>query len=385
MLDLLLLVFLVLAAWAGYHMGFVARAATWAGMLIGVLVAARFMPPVIEAVGQDGSRLAILAVAAGLLLAGAAAGQALGSLVGSRLQVGITSPEGRQVDALGGAAAGVLGLLFMVWLFVPALADVSGWQAREVRRSRIVSVLTERLPPAPDATRTLRRLLGDGYPQVFEGVERSPAAGPSPTETGLDQATADRAAQSVVKVTGSACGRTQDGTGFVVADGVVVTNAHVVAGEEATMLEPQNGGSVPATVVAFDPDRDLAVLSAPGLGLPSLPIAESEVGQTGAVFGHPGGRPLELSPFAVSERINANGTDIYGSPGTRRDVLVLASDIEPGDSGSALVDGLGQVVGVAFATAPDRSSVGYALATTELQAVLATAAGQAVSAGPCTA
>ncbi len=384
MLDLFLLVLLVVAAVAGYHMGFVARAASWGGMLLGVVVAARFMPPVIEAIGEDGSRAAILLVAAGLLLAGAAVGQALGVLVGNRAQMGITSDEGRQVDAFGGAAAGVVGLLFLVWLVVPALADMSGWQAREVRRSRIVSVLDERLPAAPDATRTLRRLLGDGYPRVFDGLERSPEAGPAPTETGLDPATADRVAQSVVKITGSACGRTQEGTGFVVADGVVVTNAHVVAGEETTMLEPQNGGSVPATVVAFDPDRDLAVLSAPGLGRPSLPIVDSEVGQTGAVFGHPGGRPLELSPFAVSERINANGTDIYGSTGTRRDVLVLASDLEPGDSGSAMVDASGQVVGVAFAIAPDRPSVAYALSTAELQAVLATAGG-AVSAGPCAA
>lgn len=384
MLDLILVLALVAAAVAGYRLGFVARSASWAGMALGVIVAARLMPWAIEAVGEDGGRGAILLVAAGLLLGGAALGQALGVVIGSRAQVAITSPVGRRVDAVGGAAAGVAGLLVIVWLVVPALADMSGWQAREVRRSRIVSTLAERLPPAPDATRTLRRLLGEGYPRVFDDLDRSPDVGPAPAEAGLDEATAERAAGSVVKVTGAACGRIQEGTGFVVGDGLVVTNAHVVAGESTTELERPGGGLVRATVVAFDPDRDLAVLQAPDLGLDPLPVGPSDGDPSGAVFGHPGGGPLELSPFAVRSRIEATGTDIYGSPGTTRDVLVLASDLAPGDSGSPLVATTGEVVGVAFAVAPDRPGVAYAVSTAELEAVLATVGAQAISAGPCT-
>ncbi|WCO69202.1 MarP family serine protease [Iamia majanohamensis] len=384
MLDLLLLVALVVAAVAGYRLGFVARAASWAGMLLGVVLAARLMPRAIEAVGEDGSRATVLLVAAGLLLGGALAGQALGVVVGSRAQTSITSPRARRVDAAGGAAAGVVGLLVLVWLVVPALADVSGWQAREVRRSRIVSTLSEQLPPAPDATKTLRQLLGDGYPQVFDGLDRSPDVGPPPGETGLSEDRAAGVAASIVKVSGEACDRIQEGTGFVVAEDLVVTNAHVVAGEPETVLVRPDGSEVDAALVAFDADRDLAVLRAPGLGLPALPITGSDVGQSGAVFGHPGGRPLELSPFDVRQRIDAVGTDIYGEPGTTRDVLVLAADLEPGDSGSPLVDAAGQVVGVAFAIAPDRSGVAYAVSTDELQAVLATA-GSRVPAGPCAA
>lgn len=384
-LDVLILLLLVAAGVGGYRLGFVARAASWAGMLVGLLVAARLMPWVIESLGTDTSRQGLVLVAAGLLLGGAALGQALGLLVGNHAQGGITTAAGQRVDKVGGGVAGVIGLLVIVWLLVPAGADMAGWQARAVRESRVVRGLSSALPEAPDATRTLRRLLGDGYPQVFEGLDPSPEVGPVPEQTGLSQELAEQVAGSVVKVEGEACGRIQEGTGWVVEPGLVVTNAHVVAGEPETRLERPDGSSVAATLVAFDPDRDLAVLSSPELGLPALPVGESDVDQRGAVFGHPGGGPLELSPFVSRQRINAVGTDIYGSPGTERDVLVLASDLAPGDSGSPLVATDGSVVGVAFAIAPDRDGVAYALSTDELAEVMATVGTAPVDAGPCAA
>ncbi len=384
-LDLLILFLLVVAGLGGYRLGFVARAASWAGMLGGLLVAARLMPRVIERLGPETSRQGLLLVAAGMLLGGAALGQAVGLLVGSRAQGGITTTAGQKLDKAAGGVAGLLGLLVIVWLLVPAGADMSGWQARTVRDSRIVRTLTSALPEPPDATRTLRRLLGDGYPQVFEGLDPSPEVGPVPEQTGLSQELAQQVSGSILKVAGEACGRIQEGTGWVVEPGLVVTNAHVVAGEPATRLERPDGSEVAATLVAFDPDRDLAVLSAPDLGLPALPVGESDVDQRGAVFGHPGGGPLELSPFVSRQRINAVGTDIYGSPGTRRDVLVLAADLAPGDSGSPLVATDGTVVGVAFAIAPDRDGVAYALSTDELAGVMATVGTAAVDAGPCAA
>jgi S1-C subfamily serine protease len=383
-LDVLLIGLLVGAAVGGYRLGFVARAASWIGMLVGILVAARLMPGLLDRMGPEAGRVQVLAVAAGVLIGGAAVGQSIGVLIGDRIQLGITSRAGRAVDAGGGAVAGVLGLLVVVWLLIPALADVQGMPAREVRRSRIIAGLTEALPAAPDATRALRQVLGDGFPQVFDDLTRSPDVGPPPEGSGLSSERAQQVSASVVKVAGEACGRIQSGTGFAVGDDLVVTNAHVVAGEPATEVQRQDGSSVPAALVAFDPERDLAVLSAPGLGAASLPIAESAVGQTGAVFGHPGGGPLELSPFDVRQRVTARGADIYGRPGVERDVLVLASDLAPGDSGSALVDGEGRVVGVAFAVAPDRDGVAYALSTDELRSVLAEVGSGRVDAGPCT-
>lgn len=384
MLDIVLVVLAVVAAVGGYRLGFVARAASWLGMALGVAVAARLLPAVVESLSRSADRSQLALVGIGLLVGGAFAGQAIGLVLGGRLQVNI--PEsGRRVDSLGGAAAGLVGLLVIVWMLVPAAADVRGWQAREVRRSRIVTAVSDRLPEPPDATRTLRGLVGDGFPRVFDDLDRAPDVGPPPAETGLSQATAEAVGRSIVKVVGAACGQIQEGSGFVIDGGLVVTNAHVVAGEETTTLERDDGFRVEATLVAFDPRRDVAVLRARGIDRPPLAVAGSMVDQRGAVFGHPGGGPLELSPFVVAERVGAVGTDIYGRRGISRDVLVLASDLAPGDSGSALIDPQGRVVGVAFAIAPDRPGVAYALATTELRAVLETVGGDRVDAGGCAA
>jgi S1-C subfamily serine protease len=131
-----------------------------------------------------------------------------------------------------------------------------------------------------------------------------------------------------------------------------------------------DGEAVPATVVAFDPARDIAVLQADGLGRPALPLVAADEGDIGAVFGHPGGGDLTLSPFQVGREVTATGRDIYDSGPTARQVLFLAAQLQPGDSGGALVDPAGEVIGVAFAVAPDDPNVAYALTVAEIEAVL---------------
>ncbi|MEQ1786475.1 MAG: trypsin-like peptidase domain-containing protein, partial [Acidimicrobiales bacterium] len=188
---------------------------------------------------------------------------------------------------------------------------------------------------------------------------------------------------ATVKVQGVACRRIQEGSGFVVAPGLVVTNAHVVAGERETVVQRSDGSEVRAIVVAFDPNRDLAVLRADDLGRPALERSTIEEGGVGAVFGHPGGGDLRAAPFQVGQQVTATGTDIYDQRATEREVLILASALRPGDSGAALVDPSGRVVGVAFAIAPDRPGVAYALAMEELDAVLAGNLSGPVDTGPC--
>jgi S1-C subfamily serine protease len=384
-LDLALGAMMVAAGLAGWRLGLVTRALSWAGLAGGVVLAARLLPRIARSADASTGRAELALIGIGLLLAGAFLGQAIGLVAGSRLRVGVRGERARQIDSVGGAVAGVLGVLVAVWLVVPALADVPGTAARQARGSRIARVVAEVFPPAPDATRTLRRLLGEGYPRVFDSLRPTPASGPPPRVSGIDPATSARAAAATVKVVGEACGRIQEGTGFVARAGLVVTNAHVVSGEPRTTLERSDGVQVDALVVAFDPARDIAVLSAPDLDRPALPLGEVESGARGAVYGHPGGGPLEASPFRVDRRIRAVGRDIYGAARTERDVLVLAADLEPGDSGSALVAPDGQVIGVAFAIAPDRPGVAYALTPAEIRAVLARVppAATAAATGPC--
>jgi S1-C subfamily serine protease len=172
----------------------------------------------------------------------------------------------------------------------------------------------------------------------------------------------------------------------VIGDHLVVTNAHVVAGgKHPTVLTYPNGDALDATVVAFDPKRDVAILRVPDLDQPALPLGDGsfDVGGVGAVFGHPGGGPLELSPFKVGEKTEARGFDIYDAQRTTRTIFILSSALRPGDSGGALVDPNGVVQGVAFAIAPDQSNVAYALTLDEIRPVLQSAGTGAVSTGPC--
>jgi len=316
-----------------------------------------------------------------VLVGGAFVGQAVGLIIGTRLHLALPRGGARRTDRAFGAAAGVLGVAAAVWLLVPTAANARGWPAEQTRRSTIARALNSWLPDPPS---DLAAVLRNQFPQVFADLRSAPDLGAPPASSGLTEEQAERIARSTVKVEGQACGRLQDGSGSVVGDGLIATNAHVIAGAEDVTVERYPDGEIlDATVVAFDPARDVAVLAV-DLDRPALPIGDADVATTGGVFGHPGGRPLRVAPFSVGERITAVGTDIYNGARTERDVLVLAAALEPGDSGGALVDPAGAVVGIAFAIAPDRGNVAYALATSELQAVLGTVTGATVGTGPCT-
>jgi S1-C subfamily serine protease len=384
LLDAVIGVLLVTAAVGGYRLGFVARAVSWLLTAVGLYVAARVLPNVVERADEPSGRNDLLLVAAAMLVAGAFLGQVIGLVLGNRLNLAIRSAKARRADAVAGAAAGVVGVMVAVWLLVPAMAVVPGSAARLASSSTIAQTLDRSFPEAPDTTRSLRQLLGDDYPRVFERIRPAPDLGSPPAASGLDTGTAEAVEASTVKVTGEACGRIQEGSGVVVGAELVVTNAHVVAGEERTTLERDDGRTVDARLVAFDPDRDLAVLSVPDIDRPALPLGDPEVGMTGAVFGHPGGGPLELSPFEIGRIEPVTGTDIYDQQRSQRDVLFLASALRPGDSGGALVVPSGQVVGIAFAIAPDRDGVAYALAVSEVRAVLADVDMAGANAGNCT-
>ncbi len=352
-------------------------------MTLGVLVGARLLPSLLRTL-EDAAPAQLLFVSLGTLFGMAFVGQAIGLLLGSRLRANLPGENVRSLDRVAGSAAGVIGVGIAIWVLTPLAADVPGWIAMQARTSAVAAFVDDRFPDPPDTAATLRRLVGeDQFPRVFDALRPAPDLGPPPTAANIPQEVVDAVVPSIVKVQGVACRRIQEGSGFVVAPGLVVTNAHVVAGEPESVLQRSDGSEVRATVVAFDPNRDLAVLAAPDLDRPPLARGDAEVGATGAVFGHPGGGPLRAAPFEVGRRVRATGTDIYDQNRVEREVLILSSALAPGDSGGALVAPDGSVVGVAFAIAPDRAGVAYALAMEELEAVLASDLSQPVDTGPC--
>ena len=385
-LDALIILFAVLAAVGGYRMGFVARATSWIGLAVGLAVAARFVPNVVDAIHFNEASSRLL-VAASVLVGGAFLGQALGLVVGGHLNRVIPLGPLRVVDRCVGGLVGLLGVVVAAWLLLPSMADVPGGFARQARSSEIARLIDDTFPAPPDTLQALRRLVGsDVFPRVFEALRPAPDLGPPPAASGLTAAVVSRVTASTVRVEGQACNRLQDGSGFAVAANTVVTNAHVVAGEKKTFVFRPDGAKLPASVVMFDSDRDLAVLNVPNLGQAPLPIDSAEVGDQGAVFGHPGGVvEVVVSPAAVRQQVDAVGRDLYDSHQTKRDVFILASALRPGDSGGALVNRGGAVVGVAFAIAPDRPGTSYALTSKELNGALGEPRRAGVSTGACLA
>lgn len=385
LLDLVLLVALVAASVGGYRLGFIARSISWIGLALGLIIGVQLVPLLLRRLDTGNSAL-VLTLSIGLLLIAASLGQALGFMIGGRLSLRRRDGLLGTGDRVLGALAGFVGAVVLIWLLLPILAVSPGWLSSQTTGSAIARTIDRALPEAPDAMQAIRSALGtDAFPDVFDALRPTPALGPPPESAGIDAATAARVARSVVKIEGAACSKVQDGSGFVVGPELIATNAHVVAGERSTTVIRDDDRRLTATVVAFDPERDLAIVAVPGLDRPALPIAASTPsrGTIGGVFGHPGGEPLRIAPFDVARTLDAVGRDIYGGSRTSRSVLELASSLRPGDSGSALVDPDGTVVGVAFAIARDRDGVAYALAPSELRAVLQGLDRAAVDTGPC--
>lgn len=377
--DIGVLVAAGLAAIGGWRMGFLARVFSWVGLGAGIYFAVRYLPTIVSFFRVSGS-VARAALAIAVLLVMAFVGQGLGLMVGSRLHSVLPFGGVRALDRLVGALLGAGGVMALVWLLAPALAAVPGSISQLTTGSVIARWLANEsgrvgLHP-PDTLQALRRLVGeDGFPQVFTTFGPSQDAGNPPAVAPLSGAVLRVVEASTVKVEGEACGRLQEGSGWTAGNDLVVTNAHVVAGEAAgsTYVLVPDGARLPATVVLYNPNVDIALLRVPGLSEPPLAVAKATSGEKGAVLGHPNGQDaLVVQPAAIANEVTAVGENLYGTKKTTRQVLVLASRLTYGDSGAPLVNAAGKVVGIAFAIAPDQPTTSYALnAAAELLPLLA--------------
>ncbi|KQX61653.1 MarP family serine protease [Angustibacter sp. Root456] len=396
MIDLVLALVILGYAVSGYRQGAVVGFLSLAGFLGGGALAMWGLPRLLDrSLAMDGTDLRrVLLLVVGVLLA-AALGQALAVAVGVRLRNRVTARPARVVDALLGAVASVVAVCLMVWLIAAAVrGGPSQSLSRAVAQSRIVTAIGQVVPPQTGRVFAgFRSLLdAEGFPRVFEGFGPEiirPVAPPDPAV--VQTPGVQRAAESIVKITGdaSSCGRSQEGSGWVLDRGVVVTNAHVVAGvREPTVRVGGAGRSYTARVVVFDPVRDLAVLDVDGLTAPALTRADDlSRGDQAVVAGFPLNGPYRLDSARVRDVITARGEDIYGSKPSVREVYSLYARVQPGNSGGPLLDPQGHVVGVVFAKSLDDDSTGYALTMDEARPVLqrGLTADRTVSTGPCAA
>jgi uncharacterized membrane protein required for colicin V production len=390
-LDAITVILVVVALVLGWRSGALPQITGLLGALAGGVAAILALPALADPLSDLDPTLRPIVVLGGLVAA-VAIGESVGAAIGRALALRLGNGLLNTADRAAGAGLGVVQALLIVWLTgnllavgpIPRLAEMAG-------DSTTVRTMTAVLPPPTELAVGLGRWLDStGLPDVFVGFEPIPAPPVDPPTDPTARAIAAAAEASTLKVTAATCGFSTVGTGFVVAAGYVVTNAHVVAGADARGIRVQSAGrTLDAVPVVFDPELDIAVLHVGGLGAVPLRFAprDPDRGATGATLGYPGGGSLTVEPAAVTGRYPANGLDIYGRDRVTRQILELRAAVAHGDSGGPLILADGSVGGVVFAEAKTNPDVGYALSPTEVAVAVRPGLGRtaAVDTGACIA
>ncbi len=376
-LDWAILAFtLALGLW-GYRQGLIVGALTLVGFAVGAFAGSR-LGPLVLAKGSE-SPYAPLCAALGALLAGALIAVAVESLaLGLRAKL-IRRPALHLADGAGGAALVSAVALGLAWVFGAVALHAPG-TARlrsDVQESVILRSLNQVLPPSGSVLNALDRV--DPAPVV-----RGPAAPVArPDEAIATDPEVLRAGGSVVRVLGTACGLGIEGSGWAVRPGLIVTNAHVIAGSDDTTVTTQSGVELDATPVYYDPDDDLALLRV-GADLPTLPISERrEAGASAAVLGYPENGPYAVAPARLGETRPTISQDSYGNGPVERTIVALRGSVRSGNSGGPLVDGRGRVVGTVFAATTSGAAGGFAIPAEDVRDALARTL-ESVSTAACT-
>lgn len=375
-IDWLIVGIVVLLALFGWAQGFVAGALALVGFAIGAFVGTRIGPLVLS-----GGRHSPWAPAFGLvgaLIAGAVFAMGFEGL-GARLR-SLVPPGATAIDGfLGAVLTGCVGL-GIAWV-LGALALANGGDARrEAQQSAILQHLNTILPPSSGLIDALARL--DPFPRI-DGPE---ANVPRPTASIANKAGVKAAAASVVKILGSACGLGVEGSGWVAAPELVVTNAHVVAGQHDTrvLLRGKQPG-LDAHAVAFDPKNDVAILKVPGLHAPALKIdADPKSGTSAAILGFPGNGPYDIRAGRIGSTREVITQDAYGQGPVRRSITSLRGAVRSGNSGGPMVDAEGEVVTTVFAATTSGPRGGFGVPNAIAADALDRAeSSNGVSTGPC--
>lgn len=385
LLDLLLIALLLGYVAYGISIGLTRSVFVIAGIVAGVIAAVLLAPSISTSIPWPQLRVALTIVAAIALIA---IGHAIGAAIARALREELETSKLRGIDRVaGGIASGVLAALIVSTVSFSVAQLGSPLLSRTISGSAVISTIQDLTPNDVELRiAQLRTVLADqGVP--FFTSELGAAGGKVPT-IDTDSAILATAAESVVRITGNAyaCGQAQTGTGFVVSDERIVTNAHVVAGTERPVIEALNGQVLTGTIVYFDPSDDLAVIAVPGLSSAPLPLGRTvRPGTSAAIEGYPYGGPITVDAALVQHVSTTSSLDIYGSGGSPREVYTLAGQVNPGNSGGPLLSLRGEVIGAIFARGADQENVGYALTLTELQPVVDDAPGLSatVSSGAC--
>jgi S1-C subfamily serine protease len=374
--DWIIIGFVVLMALWGYAQGLVVSALSLAGFAAGAFAGSRLAPLLLEQ-GSSSPYAPLFSLVTALMIGGVAAivFEAVG--IGLRRRMMFSGAD--VVDGIGGAVLVATLGLGLVWLAGAVVLQTPGARQyrKDIQRSAILQQLNEALPPSGPILNALARV--DPFPRIT-GPE---ADVPAPNRRILRDPDVRRARDSIVKVLGTACGLAVQGSGWVARPGVVVTNAHVVAGEDDTTVRLNGGPELDAQAIAYDPHNDVAVLSVPGLGAPPLgQRMQAPTGEAVAILGFPKNGPYQAVAGRLGETRTVVSRDAYGAGPVRRRMTALRGSIRSGNSGGPAVDETGRVVATVFAATTSGAAGGFGVPPGIVRSALASAGGP-VDTGPC--
>ena len=366
----------LLALW-GFRQGLIVGALGLAGLAAGAILGSRLAPVFLD--HGSNSPYAPLAALTGAIVVGSLT-LAVAVTLGEKVRdSAVRHTFWEVIDGIGGAlliAAVGLGIVWVVGavaVYSPGSDDLR----RQVQKSFLLGAVNDVMPPSGPLIQALHRI--DPVPQFAT----SPGEIARPDSGTGSEAAVRGAADSVVKVSGTACGVGVMGSGWAVSPGTFVTNAHVVAGQDDTQIETNDGQTASAVPIAYDPRNDLAILQS-DVDVPALPaLSRARRGTAAAVIGYPNDGPLTISPARAGETRILLGQDAYGSGPFERAMLTLRGVVRHGNSGGPLVDSEGRVMGTVFAATTEGPAGGLAVPNRVLVRISEKASGEEVDTGPC--
>jgi len=395
--DWVLLILVALSGVHGLRLGAAMQVLSFGGFWLGLFLGALITPSLAGLVHSTAAKTVIAAVVV-FGLAGALGG--VGRFLGAHSSTALQRIRLGSVDSAVGVGVAVFATLVATWLVASILVNSRFTTLNAaLDNSRIVRAMDDVLPPPPAVFSRIESFLqSEGFPLVFAGLPPQASTKVAPPSNSAIAAAVSIAGPSTVQIAGTGCGVIQEGSGFVVAPGIVVTNAHVVAGIQRPMVI-DSVGRHSTTTVLFDPQLDLAVLRVPGLSEKPLALVSGPnpvaAGTTATVLGYPEGGPFNYAAAGVAAAFKATGLNIYGTADTTREIYELDAQVLPGNSGGPLVasgdraEGIpdGTVIGVVFARSTTNSDIGYALAMPAVEKDIASVQSSTapVSTGGCTA
>lgn len=372
LIDIVIAVALLIAVVNGYRRGFWLSLFQYVGLLAGVVAGAALAPTILNALNVTGGVRPLAAVLV-LIICGSL-GSTFGYWMGEPMRKAVLGRGfARPPELLAGSLFSVFAVVSAAWFLGLTFSQgPSPDLARLIQHSTVLRSLDVVFPRPPGFLSGVRGILANvPFPETFAGLGEPTFQEPLQPPASVETAAVQTAKQSVFKVEGRGCGGVVSGSAYPVAPGYLITNAHVVSGTYNTVLsqDTTRTSGIRATVVLFDPDRDVAVLYAPQVRAVALTAAGTGTrGTPAAVIGYPGGGAEMISPAVLEQSTGAQGRDIFNDALVTRNIWILAAQVRPGNSGGPVVDLQGHVLGLVFAASSTNPDQAYALTNDEIQA-----------------